>query len=96
MPWPQVPAELVDTYKACTSLQDLETYSELYFAFHALGRYSYVPAPKIKRSWITGAKFLEFIPMLRGLSPIRVPLDAWRDLRVTDVRFKAPAGPIDA
>ena len=34
--------------------------------------------------------------MLRGLSPIRVPLDAWRDLRVTDVRFKAPAGPIDA
>ena len=45
---------------------------------------------------MTGNQFLEFIPMRRGFSPIRVPLDALRDLRITDERFKPPTGPADA
>ena len=75
MPWGRVP-ELVDTYEVCTSLKDLETFSEFCFAFSAplSEMYSYVPAPVVKWSWLTGAELLEFVPMLCGFPPVRLPL----------------------
>ena len=94
MPCPEIPADQVSTFRPVTSLQDLETYSEFYFCFRAAGHYSKVPAPKIGRSWITGDPLLLLvIPLRRGWPPVRIPLTALGDLRITDERFKPFPGP---
>ena len=93
MPWQEIPAEQVPTFRPVTSLEDVETYSDFYYCFYSGGRYYKVPAPKIRRNPYTGALIcMELAPMRRGYRPIRIPLTWLRELHITNERCQ-PSGP---
>ena len=93
MPWPEIPAEQVPTFRPVTSLEDVETYSDFYYCFYSGGRYYKVPAPKIRINCYTGVLIcMELAPIRRGGRPIRIPLDWLRELHITNERC-LPSGP---
>ena len=93
--WRPVPDHLVYELQPLRDLQDVERYSNRYFAVCVKGMWYFVPPPKLNRRMIEWFKFPSRRPFKQGgyrYTYIHFPLLNLEKLRVTGLEM--PRGPV--